>query len=133
MKTTIISIIISFLFCNLNAQNENDYSYKLKSNIDSNNTIEFKQHLPISNSFKALIVPQFGSLFRESFKQVKGIQNLENYYDIFDLALNLGFTYQIISRLNLISVYNLGILKFDRVEQGIVKGTLMKLSLCYNF
>ena len=133
MKTTIISIIISLLMCNLNAQNENDYSFKLKSNIDSDKTIEFKKHLLISNSFKALIVPQFGSLFSESFKQVKGIQNLENYYDIFDLGLNLGFAYQIISRLNLISVYNLGMLKFDRVEQGIVKGTVMKLSLCYNF
>jgi hypothetical protein len=119
--------------CNVNAQNNYNNSFKTEDNMDGIKSIEFKKHLFISNSLKALLVPQFGSLFGESYKQVKGIQNLVNYYDVFDLGLKLGFTYEILSRLNITSVYNLGMLKFNRVEQGVVKGAVMKLSLCYNF
>ena len=133
MKAIIISILISLLMFSVSAQNEYNLSLKVSDNMDGNNTIELKKYMLISNNLKVLLAPQFGSLFGKSYKQVKGIENLVNYYDVFDLGLNLGFTYEIISHLNMVSVYNLGLLKFDRVEEGIVKGAVMKLSLCYNF
>lgn len=133
MKTTITFIIASLLLINLNAQKDYDYPFNFFSKIESSNTFKLDNSLNVSSSLKVLITPQFGSLFSESFKYVKEINNLENFYNDFDLGLNLGFNYEILKQLALTSVWNIGLLKFNLIEKNNIESAIMKVGLRYNF
>lgn len=132
MKTIVASIIILVLMFNLNAQTKNNYSYEVINNLEDNGSIKLRKDIHISSELKILITPQFGSLFKESFKNVKGIKNLKNYYDYYDLGIKLGFTYEIIDQLKLNTCYNIGVLKFN-FSQEKIQDSIMKLTLNYNF
>lgn len=133
MKTIITSIIILLLICNLNAQNEGDCTFNVLANIECNSNITLKKDWHIFPNLKVLIAPQFGSLFIESFKYVKGIKNLKNYYDGDDFGLKLGVHYKVRRHINFISVYNLGMLEFDNSDFQKVKNYRFKLSINYAF
>lgn len=132
MKTIIATIIIFLLILNLNAQTKNNYSFNSIDNLENNSRIKFRKDIHISSGLKILITPQFGSLFKESFKHVKGIQNLKSFYDYYDLGIKLVFTCEIIEQLKLNTSYNVGMLKLN-FSQGHIQDAVMKLSLNYNF
>lgn len=88
------------------------------------------------NSFGPLefsIAPQFGGLFNESFKYVKGISNLKMIYDDFDLGFKLIVEYKLIKNFTITHVCNIGLLKFNFNESENLQGAMVKATLCYKF
>jgi hypothetical protein len=129
MKTIVKLIIFLGLSFQINAQ---DIRRKIFNN-KYQSVFSFNSSVRLFKSFDFLMIPQFGGLFNESFKNVEGITNLKNYYDDFDLGLKLGFNYKIKDKMTFTSVYNIGMLKFNLTEASNIQGAIIKVVFCYNF
>jgi hypothetical protein len=127
---TKLIVILGFIF-HLNGQNE-----VLKFKIDSK-AEQFYRNIKIDkdilgiNSFKMLVVPQFGGLFNESFKYVEGITNLKMMFDDFDFAFNLGLKYILLGKITISAAYNMGVLKFENQCDNKISGANIKVVLNY--
>ena len=129
MKTIVKIIVIMGLSFQLSAQ---DVSNKIFNN-KKQAVVKIDSSVNLFKSLDFLIAPQFGGLFTESFKNVKGISNLKMFYNDFDLGLKLGFKYEIINRLILSSFYNIGLVKFNQNQTNTIESAFMKVAVRYNF
>lgn len=131
---TIISIIFLVVFVpKINAQNIVLSSTQIFKHIEAQKSLELDKSIHLFNSIDFLMIPQFGGLFNESFKYVEGITNLKNYYDDFDLGFNLGIKYKITDKVTFTSVYNIGMLKFEKQNINKISSSNIKVVLQYVF
>lgn len=130
MKTIVKLIVVIGLSFQISAQ---DVTSKIFVNNEKQSIVKLASHVNLLNSLDFLIAPQFGSLFIESFRNVKGISNLKMFYDDFDLGLKLGIKYIILDKITFTSVYNIGMLRFNLEDSRGIEGAIIKASLCYNF
>lgn len=129
MKTLLKSVLFLGLALQLRAQNtELNLKYS-----EANKSIKLDQSITVFNSLCVLLSPQFDGLFNKDFKNVMGINRLENFYDDFDLGFNLGFACFIKENFKLETRYNFGVLKFDNSTKTLADAYSLKLVFNYVF
>lgn len=132
MKSLKLTAIIFGLFINVYAQVSTD-SFKINLKKELTRTIQMEQSLRILKEVDFEMAPQFGGLFSKTFNEVIYKSIIKNCYKDFDFGLNLGIKYNPLKNLKFAILYNVGLLKFNFSNYGIVAGPVMKLSFEYWF
>lgn len=97
------------------------------------NKMSFNPEYLIYKSFKFCAEPQFGGLFENSFKEIEGIRNFNQFYNYFDFGLNFVPSFEVIKGLKLKGICNLGMLRFRSYDEVKPEHYTMKLSLSFVF
>jgi len=132
MKTLIKIIIMVGFVLNGNAQEYRVNHTVIKIN-EKVSSFKISQNMAISNSLNLGLSPQFGGLFDASFKHVEGVSNLKKFYDKSDFGTGLAINQEMNKRMNLKTIYNVGILKFNNADTLRAKSYCIKISLSYVF
>ncbi|TNJ44682.1 hypothetical protein KFZ70_01490 [Tamlana fucoidanivorans] len=99
----------------------------------SKNTLNFNQEFSVYKTLKICAEPQFGDLFNNSFKQILGIANLNQFYNRFDLGVNLGLVHNFQKHIKVKGLCNFGMLRFKNYEANKPENYMVKVSLSYIF
>ncbi|MCH4553620.1 hypothetical protein [Aestuariibaculum lutulentum] len=133
MKTLKQLILILTLTVHCYAQKEQVVFPEIRLNHLFAQQVNFNPEIIIHNNFKFCAEPQFGGLFEDSFKYVEGITNFNQFYNFFDLGLNLGLNKEIRRGVKLKGICNLGMLRFRSYDATKPENYLVKLSLSFVF
>lgn len=96
--------------------------------------LKMNPRISLTSTVDLVMAPQFGGLFDKSYQQVHGIANFKKFYNNFDFSCLLGFNYCILRKLIITSVYNVGLIKFEKQKDiAVASDAVIKISLCYRF
>lgn len=130
----LIKILIGFgLMLNINAQNIEITSFRFSLKDNTNSALNLDQKLTLMKELNIVARPQFGNLFINRLEAKKARISLKDYYDDFSFGFNLGLSWNIKKNVNFITLYNVGMLKFDKPDCEKVKGYIVQLSIDYAF
>lgn len=131
---TLLKIIIAFgLVLNINAQSKERTSIIIGANGNTKSTIKLDKKLLITKGLQIDVSPQFGNLFMTRIEAKKAKINLNDFYDDFDLGINIGFNYSLKKQLYLKAFYNMGMLKFDEPDNLKDQSYVIQVSIDYVF
>jgi hypothetical protein len=117
----------------MNAQSMESTSFKISVKNKNISTLKLDQKLVVMKGLYIDLSPQFGNQFISQIEAKKAKINLKDYYNDSDFGYNLGFDYLLKNCLNLRAHYNVGLLKFDFIDNEKVQSVLFKLTLNYYF
>lgn len=133
MKVLLKIIIFFGLVININAQSIGMNSLIIRVNGNTKSTIKLDKKLLITKGLQLEVSPQFGNLFMTRIEAKKAKINLNDFYDDFDLGINIGFNYSLMKQLCLKAFYNMGMLKIDEPDNLKDQGYDVQLSIDYVF
>ena len=131
---TLLKLFFRFgLLLNLNAQNKEMTSMKIKGNQLSHNSFKIGQKVKIFKGLLMDLTPQFGNQFISRKEAIKSKLDLKEFYEDFDFGLNMGFDVLLKEQLQFKAIYNMGVLKFGESNIRKVNSCIVKLSIDYVF
>ncbi|WP_157515042.1 hypothetical protein [Gaetbulibacter saemankumensis] len=133
MKTLKQLILIIILSMQCYGQDQPLVSNKLMALKVSDSKLSFNQEISVYNGLKLYTEPQFGDLFENSFKQIQGVTNFNQFFNCLDLGLNFGLVHKLQRNLKLSGLCNFGMLRFRSYDVSKPNNYTIKVSLSYVF
>lgn len=124
--------LLAFTF-EMEGQIEELHFMQNDSKSDFNSLLKTRPRFNLLPAFDLVMAPQFGGLFDKSYQQVYGLAHFKKLYNNFDFGCILGLNYSVIKKLIVTTVYNLGMIKFNKKNDLAYNDAYMKVSLSYTF
>ncbi len=124
--------LLAFTF-EMEGQIEEVHLAKNVSKSSFRQSLKITPRLRLFPTFDLVLSPQFGGLFDKSYQQVYGLAHFKKLYNNFDFGCILGLNYHLITKLIVTTVYNVGIIKFNKKNELTYNDAIMKVSLSYTF